>query len=69
MPRWVKDDDGRDYAAVKLRFEMSRTDYAVIRAYIRDNPDEEWSVAQALTNALKIGLEELAEDYAPTRRS
>lgn len=69
MPRWTPDPEtGRDYATVRLKFPMTRRDYAVIQRYRRDNPDENWTVAEAMIVALQIGLDELAETYSPSRR-
>jgi hypothetical protein len=65
MPRWDKQEDGPDTTLVVLRALLTRTDYAILKSYMRDHADQNWTVRQALQNALQIGLAELGEAYRP----
>ena len=65
MPRWDKTEGGPDTTLVVMRVALTRTEYAIIKSYMRDHADQHWTVRQALQNALAIGLAELGEAYRP----
>jgi hypothetical protein len=66
MPRWTKDEDGRDLAGFTLRVRLDRAQFAIMKSFARDNPGK--TFYEALDAAFFLGVEQLGLTYDPRRR-